>query len=80
MKGGGEPRKKNIATDSLPGCIGYYSFPLAPNGPCENCGQSDLYKRVKADFVPKVEVRVVLSKPKEIAFKVTDERLSRWEV
>ena len=80
MKGGGEPRKKNIATDSLPGCIGYYSFPLAPNDPCESCVQSDLCKRVKANFVPKSEVSVVLGKLEEIAFKVPYERSSRWEV
>jgi len=76
MKGDGEPRKKNTAADSLPGCIGYHGFPLAPNGPCEKCAQADLCKRVKANFVPKAEVRVVLSKPKEIAFKVAAERPS----
>jgi len=73
--GGGEPQKKNTA-DSLPGCIGSHGFPLAPNGPCEKCAQADLCKRVKANFVSKAEVRAVLGKPKEIAFKVAAERPS----
>jgi hypothetical protein len=39
--------------------------------------QSDLCKRVEADFVPKSEVRVVFSKLEEIAFKIADERSSK---
>jgi len=47
MKGGGEPRKKNTVSDSLPGCIGYYGFPLAPNGPCEKCAQADFCRKAQ---------------------------------
>ena len=31
--------------ESLPGCIGYYGFPLPPNGPCETCKVKELCKR-----------------------------------
>jgi hypothetical protein len=32
--------------------MGYFGFPIAPNGPCEDCHYAQLCKRVKTDFVP----------------------------
>lgn len=31
--------------ESLPGCIGYYGAPIAPNGPCETCEVRDICKK-----------------------------------
>jgi hypothetical protein len=36
-----------MGDSSLPGCIGYYGKPLAPNN-CQNCSWTDLCKRVVA--------------------------------
>ena len=45
--GGGGPQRKNTVSDSLPGCFGYYGFPLAPNDPCEKCAQADLCRKIR---------------------------------
>jgi len=30
---------------TLPGCIGYYGFPTAPNGPCAECPEKRLCRK-----------------------------------
>jgi hypothetical protein len=36
-----------MSTNSVPGCIGYFGKPIAPNN-CQNCGWTDVCKRVVA--------------------------------
>ena len=31
--------------ESLPGCVGYYGFPIVPNGPCSECPVREICKR-----------------------------------
>jgi hypothetical protein len=55
---------------TLPGCLGYYGTPLPPNGPCEKCSYAQLCKHVKANFVPKTKLQMVLAKLTEIEGKL----------
>jgi|YelNatPaOPRAMG01_1025707.scaffolds.fasta_scaffold38400_5 hypothetical protein len=67
--GGGEPRKKNIATDSLPGCIGYFGKPIAPNN-CQTCGWANVCKKV----VAKERLAAILADVREAKAIVKGER------
>jgi len=56
--------------NTLPGCVGYFGAPLAPNGPCEKCSYAPLCKHVKANFVPKTKLQSILAKIEEIERKL----------
>jgi hypothetical protein len=46
---------------TLPGCVGFYGAPLAPNGPCEKCSYARLCKHVKVNFVAKTKLQPILA-------------------
>jgi hypothetical protein len=51
---------------TLPGCIGYFGFPITPNGPCERCGYAKLCRHVRQNFVPKAKLQPILVKIEEM--------------
>jgi hypothetical protein len=48
---------------ALPGCIGYYG---CPDHPCEGCGYAQLCRHVKANFVAKAKLQLVLARLTEL--------------
>jgi len=46
--------------ESLPGCIGYYGAPSAPNN-CKTCECSELCLRIRMQFIPKNDVKPILA-------------------
>jgi hypothetical protein len=60
--------------DTLPGCIGYFGAPLAPNGPCQKCPHLRLCKHVKTNFVPKTKLQPILAKVERLEVAVREAR------
>ena len=48
--------------ESLPGCLGLYEAPIAPNGPCSECPHRELCKRISINFVPRRAVEELIGK------------------
>ncbi|MEM0253242.1 MAG: hypothetical protein QXK78_01615 [Candidatus Bathyarchaeia archaeon] len=46
--------------ETLPGCIGYYGKPTAPNN-CKTCRHAELCVHVSMRFVPKERVKEALA-------------------
>jgi len=42
--------------DSIPGCFGYHGFPIAPNGPCNDCPFDRICDHVSKFFISKDKV------------------------
>jgi len=51
--------------DTLPGCIGYYGRPLAPNN-CKTCSCIELCLHISMRFIAKDDVKAILAKLQQI--------------
>jgi hypothetical protein len=65
--------------DSMPGCIGFFGFPIPPNGPCEVCRYKQLCNRVQQKFVPKTKLQPILAKLERLEAVLREARGERIE-
>lgn len=64
--------KRSLASDyEIIECIGYYGFPIAPNGPCSKCKYNVLCQHIRQNFVPKTKLKPILERLEGLERRIT---------